>query len=432
MVAPLHVKYFFEDKASEDQILYERANKMRLLTLNRPKKLNSLDTSLVLHLLRYLKTCEFSRDIKLVLLKGSGKTFCAGGDLKHVADMFLDAPDAYTALSNIRNYSQIYGILHLLATMTTPVVTMMDGITYGAGCAISAFSQFRIATENTCLAMPETVIGAFCDMGSSYFMSRLDCNLGVYLALTGRSLKGEDVYLSGFATHFVHSSKLKDLEACLAEITDYDLESINCIIEEFAVDRNHKPSNYTMHGELLEKINDWFHYDTVEEIIDALRKDGSDFALKTANTILSHSPTGLKITLESYRRGKAMSIIECFKMETRIWHVYPYLPDFKNGVSTRLVEKKLPQWSPSTLEEIDLELDIRARIFHSFSHWTFDLVYEKDYFERPFEFTLPNEKEILDAQLVYGLNTIEKATRWFQENNTIATSITLLQDSKLY
>lgn len=67
----------------------------------------------------------------------------------------------------------------------------------------------------------------------------------------------------------------------------------------------------------------WFHYDTVEEIIDALRKDGSDFALKTANTILSHSPTGLKITLESYRRGKTMSIIECFKMETRIWHVYP-------------------------------------------------------------------------------------------------------------
>ncbi|ORE22447.1 ClpP/crotonase [Rhizopus microsporus] len=405
MVNPTHMT---------SEVIIQRANRSRVITLNRPTQLNSVTTSLLVRLLGYLKTCETSKEINLVILKGAGRAFCTGGDLKHCSEAFVDAPDPYTATCNLQGFSQIYALLHLIATMNTPVVTLMDGITCGAGSGIGAFSQFRIATENTCVAMPEATIGTFCDMGSSYYMSRLDANLGTYLALTGRLLKGEDVYLAGFATHFVPSSSLKALEERLTQITEPTLDLINDVIEEYAVGPSHKPSSYTMHGQRLEKISEWFRYDTVEEIIDALRRDGSKFALDTMNTILSNSPTCLKITLESYRRGRTMSLLECLDMECRIWHISPYLPDFKNGIRAKLITKQKIEWNPSRLEDVDLEEDIRSRIFHCYAPIIFVPSSRKDYFKRPVNYTLPTEREILDALLTYELDSVEKVIEWCQ------------------
>ncbi|KAG1437212.1 hypothetical protein G6F56_013215 [Rhizopus delemar] len=111
-----------------------------------------------------------------------------------------------------------------------------------------------------------------------------------------------------------------------------------------------------------------------------------------------------------------MTLNDCLKMETRIWHVAPFIADFKNGVQSKLITKKKPEWTPSRLEDVDLELDIRAKIIHAYAPVRFWTVYKKDYYDRPINFALPNEKEILEAQLVNGLNTVEKAVRWFKVN----------------
>ncbi|CAO3703927.1 unnamed protein product [Rhizopus stolonifer] len=322
MATPFYVRYYIDDREAEQTILFERRNNARLLVLNRPDQLNTVDTGLLSRMLRLLKTCEFSKDISVVIMKGNGRAFCVGGDLKHLKEAFTGAPDPDAAMRALQMYSQIYETHHLLGTMNKPVVTIMDGLTCGVGTGLAAFSQFRIATERTRLAMPETSSGTFCDMGSSFFMSRMDNNVGVYMAMTARFLKAEDVYLSGFATHFVHSSRIKDLEARLCELKEANLDSVNRAIEEFAVEEDHKPTHYTLHGELLENINKWFRFDTVEEIVMPLER--TDLTLLSRLRVpFSNSPTCLKLTLENYRRGRHMTLSGCLKMETRIWHVAP-------------------------------------------------------------------------------------------------------------
>ncbi|KAI9267349.1 ClpP/crotonase-like domain-containing protein [Sporodiniella umbellata] len=400
---------------AERDLLFERKNSARILTLNRPRHLNTVHTGLLSRLVRLVKTVEYSKEINLAILKGNGRAFCVGGDLKHLMNAFINSPTPEEGARALGLYSQMYELHHLLGTMKKPVVTIMNGLTCGVGSGLSAFSHFRIATEKTLLAMPETSSGTFCDMGSSFFMSRLDYHVGTYLALTARFLKAEDVYMCGFATHFVHSSQLPALEARLTELEENDLDYVNRVIEEFAVDEFHQPSHFTLDGERLENINRWFQYDTVEEIIEALQNDGSEFAVKTAEKILTNSPLCLKLTLENYRIGRHMSLVECLRMETRIWHVAPFIKDFRIGVESKLMTKSKPIWSPNKLQDVDLELDIRANIIHAYGPTRYRENNPIDFFERPVNFCLPTEKEILEAQGVHQLSTPEKAIQWFTE-----------------
>lgn len=161
--------------SQESDVLFETLNNAGIITLNRPKALNSLNTSMVSKLLPQLKEWETSKS--LVIIKGAGeKAFCAGGDVK-LAIHKVDGPKFF--------YTE-YNVNYLIGNYKIPYIAFIDGITMGGGLGLSVHGRYRVATEKTLVAMPETKIGLFPDVGGSYFLPRLQVNLGLYLGLTGK------------------------------------------------------------------------------------------------------------------------------------------------------------------------------------------------------------------------------------------------------
>lgn len=348
---------------------------MRTITLNRPKKLNSLNGSMARKIVPRLQEYAKSQLANVVVIKGEGRAFCAGGD---VAALALDNKKGPAGQQASKDYFALeYQLDHLIATYTKPYVAFIDGITMGGGVGLSLHAPFRIATENTVFAMPETTIGFFPDVGASFFLPRLDGALGLYLALTSTQLKGPDVFWSGVATHYLHSSSLPDLEARLAELNfaDHDslphrLRIINDTIEEFATglpaDAGH-PSSSKVGGDHRVAIDYAFQpaNETTKSILDALQglADNSagtipaevvDWAVKTRETILQRSPTSVKVALRQLREGATWTIAETFRKEHAIASKFMEHPDFIEGVSALLINKPktTPHWSPATLEEV--------------------------------------------------------------------------------
>ncbi|KAJ3035375.1 hypothetical protein HDV00_004019 [Rhizophlyctis rosea] len=157
------------------------------------------------------------------------KAFCAGGDVKEC----IRVAESQGVPAALEFFEEEYKLNHLIGTSKKPIISIMNGITMGGGVGLSVHAPFRIATENTLFAMPETAIGFFPDVGGSFFLSRLDGSLGPFLGLTGHRLKGEEVFLAGIATHFVPASRLKSLLNRLAELETDEIDVVNAAIEEF-------------------------------------------------------------------------------------------------------------------------------------------------------------------------------------------------------
>lgn len=163
--------------SQEQDVLFETLNNAGVITLNRPKALNSLNTSMVSKLLSQLQEWETKKT--LVIVKGAGeKAFCAGGDVKLAIDKVEGPRFFYTE----------YSVNYLIGKYKIPYIALMNGITMGGGLGLSVHGRYRIATEKTVIAMPETKIGLFPDVGGSFFLPRLQVNLGLYLGLTGEKL----------------------------------------------------------------------------------------------------------------------------------------------------------------------------------------------------------------------------------------------------
>ncbi|GAN09502.1 mitochondrial 3-hydroxyisobutyryl-CoA hydrolase [Mucor ambiguus] len=386
----------------------------RHLILNRPKRLNALDMEMVDIMYPNLKAWEESNQVNVVLLKGVGRALCAGGDVKDVINQLKD-PHRIPNLEH--QIDTEYEMIHFLGTMKTPYIAVMDGITMGAGGGLSVLSPFRVATENTQFAMPEAAIGLFCDVGASFFYSRLDGQLGPYMGLTSRIVKAEDALFSGIATHFVPSSRLEALESRLAEIDKPDHDLVHTTIEEFAVERDHTPHTYTLHGEQRMIVDECFQYDTVEEIAKALKDNGSKFALDTLDTMMKRSPTSLKVTLEHLRKGSKLSVMDCLRMEHVLWQTVPFAHDFVEGVTSHVIHKRFPQWNPARLEDLDLHDDIRVKLFHANVKRRLNFRNQEDYHLHPYRrYALPSEREILDTKVLHNLKNSEETVRWFDND----------------
>jgi len=193
---------------------------LRVVDLNRPKVLNALNREMVSTLLPLVMNWSQSdhSEVKLVVVRGTGgRAFCAGGDIRFLHDCAVGARGATRALAH-NFFSEEYTLNNALGSSTVPFVSFLDGIVMGGGVGLSVHGRFRIATENTLFAMPETGIGFFPDVGGSYFLPRLSlAGLGTYLGLTGARLKGRDAFAAGIATHFISSSRLESAEGIIAE-----------------------------------------------------------------------------------------------------------------------------------------------------------------------------------------------------------------------
>ncbi|KAL1302903.1 hypothetical protein AAFC00_003228 [Neodothiora populina] len=351
-----------------NDVVFSTTYGVRAIELNRPKKLNSLNGSMARKILPRLKEWEKSQLANVIVLKGTGRALCAGGD---VASLALDIQEGPEGQQRSKDYFALeYKLDHLIATYTKPYVAFMDGITMGGGVGLSVHAPFRIATENTVFAMPETTIGFFPDVGASFFLPRMDGQLGTYLALTSERLKGVNAFLAGVATHYIDSSSLPDLEARLAELNFKDFMTlderyriIDQTIEEFTTGMPHDVP-HEISGNVRMAIDYCFQEGfQINEMLDALKEsyenpntpeDIRKWAEKTRTTIMQRSPTSVKVTLAQLRRGKQWNIAETFKHEHNIASKFMEHPDFVEGVSARLIRKpaQTPTWDPPTLDEV--------------------------------------------------------------------------------
>lgn len=228
---------------------------------------------------------------------------------------------------------------------------------------LSAHAPIRIATERTVFAMPETTIGFFPDVGASFFLPRLDGRIGAYLALTSERLVGVNAFYAGVATHYIDSSSLGALTARLSELVFKDyaelaerLTAIDATIEEFGTGLPHDQP-MLLAGELRRAIDRCFHYESVEEIIEALKRESgttSEWAQKTLKTLSERSPTSMKVALKQMQLGQTWDISDTFRREYHIASKFMEHPDFVTGVSAKLIERLpgTPKWNPPRLENV--------------------------------------------------------------------------------
>lgn len=321
----------------------------RLITLNREKALNALNTEMVDELAAIYKS-PHANPHHIVIMKGAGsKAFCAGGD---VVSIVKDTPPGTKSEFFYKEYQVNYHI----KTMAQKQVSLWDGIVMGGGVGMSIHGAYRVASEKALFAMPETGIGLFPDVGGSWFLPRLPVKgLGLYLALTGRRLKGADLLHGGLATHYVPSANIPALEAQLCNIQH--TTQVGDILSHFSAKPSEiPPFSLAKDLQLIERIFE--PYVTVEDMVANLRADGSDVAVSLADGLLKCSPTALKVSHELFVRGaKITDPRDIFVMEYFATQRAMQLGDFTAGVTALLIEKtNKPVWSPPTLHEVSKEL----------------------------------------------------------------------------
>lgn len=429
-----------------DDVLFSSLYGVRVIELNRPRKLNSLNGSMCRKILPRMKEWEKSQMANVILMTGAGeKALCAGGD---VAELAKQNRTEKGQKESVAYFGLEYQLDHLISRYSKPYIAVMDGITMGGGVGLSVHAPFRIATERTTFAMPETTIGFFPDVGGSFFLPRLDGEVGTYLALTSERLQGVQTMYAGIATHYLDSSVLQPLTTRLSELQfrdraplDERLQQIDATISEFstnlpAADSYEKAKNGDIRGDLREAIDRCFKFDNIDKILEALQKETNaagrigDWAKATLKTIAKRSPTSVKVTLKQLRLGKGWRIDETFVREHEMAARFMQHPDFTEGVTALLVEKRDPKWQPNTLGEVS-ESDVDSFFTLPPDVQPMQLVEpgagaRENYGDYPHaKFALPREQHIQDVVKQFGKNGKEAVmdevlARW---NNKLGVKV---------
>jgi enoyl-CoA hydratase len=280
--------------------------------------------------------------IGAILIDHTGERgFCAGGDIRQIAEGASGDGAGARAF-----FLAEYRLNHLMFTYPKLIVAIMDGITMGGGVGISAPARYRIVTERTIFAMPETGIGLFPDVGGGWYLPRLPGRSGMWAGLTGARLKAADCLHLGVADAYIGSQRLDAFKAALIPRAD----DIAAVIEAFQSDAGEAPV-----AKIQAAIDRLFRGDRVEDIVAALDADDSDWAKAQRAILATKSPQALKVTLRQLREGAGRaSFAEEMAMEYRLAIRVVARPDFHEGVRAVIVDKdNAPKWTPASLEAVD-------------------------------------------------------------------------------
>ncbi|KAI8886781.1 ClpP/crotonase [Backusella circina FSU 941] len=397
----------------EPLVIRENKSSIARITLNRPSAYNSLDKDTVNAFQDAIKKAEEDPKTKAIFLRGKGKAFCAGGDVKYLLKLVNNDATNMTFRSQVNDY---YYQVYRSSCLQTPLISVLDGFTMGFGVGISIYGPFRIVTENTKYSMPETKIGTLCESFSTHYLSRLDCNLAKYITMTGNVLKGEDALFAGIGTHFVPSSRIDELEDHLSKEANLDLDKINNIIQKYSVDENHKPVNHVLNAENNAIIQKCFKFDNANDIINALEKDGTPFSSDAIMAISKGSPTCTVINAENFNRASKMSFSEVLEMELTLWFRSAALHDFSEGINSALILKKRPQWNPPTIKDVSIDR-LRQEVYRDGEvkdptvYFPYDPLFTPTKF---LKYTLPSREAVLKARREHNLTTLDKTVQFFQ------------------
>ncbi|WP_199555193.1 enoyl-CoA hydratase/isomerase family protein [Sandaracinobacteroides hominis] len=324
-----------------DEILFSKAGRIGLVTLNRPQALNALNRGMCVALHRQLMDWAIDDEVEAVVVEGAGdRAFCAGGDV-----VGLHASGTAGTAEWEGFFHDEYRMNQAIAHYPKPYIALVDGISMGGGVGISVHAPYRVATERTMFAMPETGIGLIPDVGGTHALPRFPGELGTWAGLTGARVKGGDCVAIGYCTHFVPAAEIAVLKERLA----HSHESIAEVLATFDSD----PGPLTI-PTLREGIDFHFGHDSVEAILESL-DGGDDWALAQAAAIRAGSPTSCKLTLHALREGEGAPIEACLKLEYRMVGGIKSGHDFFEGVRAQLIDKdKSPKWKPASLQDVDI------------------------------------------------------------------------------
>ena len=317
------------------------------ISLNRPSALHALTLPMVHAMTEALLEWRNLADVKCIVIDhAEGRGFCAGGDIAFLRNSAINDGGE----SGRKFFHDEYQLNHLLFTYPKPVVAFMDGICMGGGVGISQPARYRIATENTKFAMPETGIGLFPDVGGGWYLSRLEGRVGQFLALTGSRVAGSGCLALGLATHYLPSSALDEAKA---RIASEDVERIDGILGTLS---ETPPASKVV--ETLFQINRHFASDHFEDILASLEGDESEWAMRELATLRTKSPQTCKVALRQLSAGAAMSdFADNMAMEYRIASRVIVRPDFAEGVRAVIIDKdNAPNWDPATPEGVTDDL----------------------------------------------------------------------------
>ncbi len=334
---------------AEEPIFCDKVGEWGVITLARPKALNSLTKEMCATLDAALIRWADDDEVKAVLIEGAGeKAFCAGGDIRWLYDAGQQDPAAAATFFRVE-----YLMNARIAAFPKPYVALMDGVTMGGGVGVSLSASHRIATDRTLWAMPECGIGLIPDVGGTYLLSRLPGGLGYYLGLTGRRLSGQDCLDAEIATHLVPAAEVAALREILLGLA-LGSEAKGAIDAALKAYRPGRP------GPLIDQVRDidtyFMQISSVAALVEKLRRVETDFAKKALTGLKSGSPTSLVLTHRLIKEAPE-AINDCLMKEFCAAARLMAGPDFHEGVRAQIIDKdRRPQWSPGRLTDVEDEV----------------------------------------------------------------------------
>ena len=311
------------------------------LTLNRPTAIHALTQGMDHAMTEALLAWRDDPAVKVVIIDHSeGRGFCAGGDIAFLRDSAINDG----GVSGLQFFYEEYQLNNLLMTYPKPVVAFVDGIVMGGGVGISQPAKFRVGTENTRFAMPETGIGLFPDVGGGWHLSRLPGRMGQFLALTGARLDGAECLWAGLATHYLQSADLAEAKARI--IAGHEpggvLSALSATPPEARVAAN------------AGRIARHFASERYEDILASLAADDSEWAAKELAALRTKSPQTCKVALRQLHDSLGCADFAAnMVMEYRIAARVLTRPDFAEGVRALIIDKTNdPKWDPATPEGV--------------------------------------------------------------------------------
>ena len=335
-------------------VLAEVQGQVGLITLNRAKALNALSLDMVRDITRVLRSWQHNDQVKAIAMRGMGKdgvfgAFCAGGDIRFFHQAALAGDPRLEDF-----FTEEYRLNHLIHHYPKPCMVFMDGVVMGGGMGLAQGAKLRIATERTKMAMPETLIGLFPDVGGGYFLSRCQGALGEYLGLTGQMLNGAEAVFAGLADVLVDSASLNAMWTQLPEHHWSPPDALEIFTRAFqTATQQNTPAWWT------DSLDQAFSANDLKSITKALEETANHHALEALH---KRSPLMLAVTLEQIRRARQMNLSDELRMERdMVRHSFhpqhllrtPKQSDTVEGIRALAVDKDhAPSWSPAHIDEV--------------------------------------------------------------------------------
>ncbi len=348
----------------EERMCTNGIHKVAIATLNNPKSLNALTYDMLDDLNAQLERWRDDPYVMCVWLQGSGdKAFCAGGDVRAMHTVMSATSKQETREFCTRYFTLEYQCDHLIHTFPKPIIAWGDGIVMGGGMGLFMGASHKVVTPRSKMAMPEMAIGLFPDVGATWFLNRLDHQLGLFVGLTGCLLNATDALELGLANHMILQDHGADLLNQL-KITDWDtVDDHYVVVSELLEELAYLADAELPESQLMPYLNPIMAACAQEELpqvaekiasIEPLESDTTDWLIKAQQGLATGSPITAHICFRQLRELHEASLVECFQVELGLAVQSSLLGEFEEGVRARLVDKDgSPSWMYKSIEAVD-------------------------------------------------------------------------------